>query len=96
MVRSGLAGVGEFGREAAREGCRVRLETGLEEGGGCLRLEGEAAPCGLHAAAVAAFSEKATLACGCRDHPWRWDWSLATPRHTSQAVAESSCTLSRP
>lgn len=66
MVRSGLAGVGEFGRVAAMEGCQVRLEAGLEEGGGgCWRLEGEAALYGLHAAAV---SEKAKLACGCRDH----------------------------
>lgn len=67
MVRSGLAGAGEFGREAAREGCLARLEVGLEEeGGGCWRLEGEAALYGLHAAAV---SEKVKLACGCRDHP---------------------------
>lgn len=98
MVRSGLAAVGGFGREGVREGCRVRLEADLEEeGGGCWRLEGEAALYGLHAvAAVAAVSEIAKLACGCRNHPSRWGWSLATPHHTSQAVAESSCTLLQP
>ena len=66
-MRSGLAGVGEFGRKAAREGCLARLEAGLEEeDGGCWRLEGEAALYGLHAAPV---SEKAKLSCGCLDHP---------------------------
>lgn len=57
-----------FGREEEREDCQVRRETGLEDGG-CWRLEGEVAPCGLHvvAAVVVAVSAKACPAFECWD-----------------------------